>query len=206
MEYTGKGRLSKSDYAKVLCASLAYLMLRQRDGVGLLTFADRVRSYIPPRGKTSHLEAVIDGLTQHKPQGETSFDSVLSEVAEQLNRRGLVILISDLIDDPVSVLRGLQLLKHRKHDLIVFHVLDPDEIELPFRGFYRFEDPETHSALQTDPGRLREEYSRRMQEFIQTYREGATEIGIDYLLLQTNEPLDRALASYLAGRKRMLSG
>lgn len=206
MGYGGKGRLPKIEYAKVLCASLAYLMLMQRDGVGLVAFSDRVQQYVPPRAKASHFEAITDSLAAGELGQDTRFEPVLAGVAERIRRRGLVMVASDLIDEPAVVLKGLRHLRHLKHDLILFHILDPDEIELPFRGSVRFRDPESQGELLTDPGRLLEDYQERIQAFIQTYRDGAVEIGIDYVLLRTSDPLDRALAAYLAGRRSLLAG
>jgi len=206
MNYQGKGRIAKIDYAKMLCASLAYLMLLQRDSVGLITFSNVIEQYVPPRAKAAHLEAITDGLGQTVATPDTCLNSVLADVAERIRRRGLVVVVSDLIDEPDSVLKGLQHLHHMKHDLILLQVLDPDEIELPFRGVVRFHDPESQDELLTDPGRLQDEYRRRMDAFVQAYRNGAAEIGVDYVLLRTSEPLDRALAHFLANRRRFQTG
>ncbi len=206
MAYGGKGRLKKIEYAKVLCASLAYLMLLQRDGVGLITFSDGIQEYIPPRAKASHLEALTDNLAVVQFGQDTRFEPVLAGVAERILHRGLVVIASDFIDEPATVLKGLRHLRHLKHDLILFQILDPDEIELPFRGSLRFRDPESQSELLTDPGRLLREYQEHIRGFIQTYRDGAVEIGIDHVLLRTTDALDRALAGYLASRRKSQGG
>ncbi len=206
MLYAGRGRVSKLDYARVLCACMAYLMLLQRDGVGLVTFADGILQHVPPRAKASHLEAIASTLAEARIGDDTSFETSLSGVAERIQRRGVVIVVSDLIDEPENVLRGLHLLHHLKHDLILFHILDPDEIELPFRGLVRFEDPESQAKLLADPGRLQQDYRERIRKFIESYRSGALEIGADYVQIQTSEPLDRVLAHYLANRRKSQAG
>lgn len=202
MSYAGKGRVSKMDYARVLCASLACLMLLQRDSVGLMTFAGEIAQYVPPRAKATHLEAITETLSGIELLPDTRFEPVLAGVAERIRRRGLVLVISDFIDEPRSVLKGLRHLRHLKHDLILFQVLDPDEVELPFKGLVRFRDPESQSELLTDPGRLQDEYRRKMQGFIGAYRDGAVEIGVDHVFMTTSEPLDQALATYLANRHK----
>jgi uncharacterized protein (DUF58 family) len=206
MEYQGKNRLSKIDYARVLAASLSYLILKQRDGAGLITFDDQIVEFIPPRTKPSHLEAITDGLAHMEFGPDTQLENVLGAVAERVRRRGVIILISDLIDDPESTLKGLRHLRHLRHDLILFHILDDDEVQLPFRGVVRFKDPESGREILTDPGRLHEEYQKQIEDFQAKYRNGATEVGADYIFLKTSDPLDRALAHFLANRKKFQSG
>jgi uncharacterized protein (DUF58 family) len=206
MDYGGEGRISKLDYARIAASCLAYLMLKQRDSVGLLTFSSEIHQYVPPRGRASHLEAITEQLKETELGQDTSLETVLGLVAERVRRRGLVIIVSDFIDHPESVLRGLRHLKHFRHDIILLHVMDPDELDLPHRGLARFEDPETKQQILTDPGRLQEDYKRRIEAMIQEYRDGSTEAGMDYLLLKTTDPLDRALAHYLALRKKTQAG
>ena len=193
--------ISKLDYACYLAASLAYLMLRQRDSVGLVAFDEGIRRYIPPRGEPSHLHVITTALEEAEPGGETSVAGAIHQLATRLKRRGLIILISDLLDEPEEVIKGLKLLRHRKHEVIVMHVLHPHELELPFEGMTIFRDPETGRTLKADPSAIRGEYRRRVEEFIRAYKTGCGANYIDYVLMNTSTPFDHALSAYLSRRR-----
>jgi len=198
------GEVSKLEYARTLAASLAYLMLNQRDGVGLVTFSNSALRYIPPRSKSSHLQALIEVLNKARTEGETSLSTVLSELAEKMKRRGLLIVISDLFDSPGAVLGSLKQFRHRKHEVIVFHVLDPAEVEFPFDGLTLFQSMEDSRRVVSDPSRIRESYRDEVQDFIRTYRRECLSHQIDYNLVSTAQPLDQVLAEYLAAREKLL--
>ena len=199
MEY-GDKKLTKLEYAKFAAASLGYLMLRQRDGVGLVRFSDYIEDYIPPRASPGHLEAIISSLQKSHASGKTNFTQCCAELAERIKRRGLVIVISDLIDDPDKVITSLKLLHAQKHEVIVFHIVHPDEMELPFRGYTRFENPEIKSLLHTDPAKLRQDYKEAINKRLEHFRTQCINYHLDYMRLGTDEPLDYALSFYLQSR------
>ncbi|PKK92319.1 MAG: DUF58 domain-containing protein [Candidatus Wallbacteria bacterium HGW-Wallbacteria-1] len=197
----GTGPLTKKDYASYLSACMAYLMLKQQDSVGLVTFSRGMDTFVPPRSAPSHFNALLKTLESDAPTGETRISDTLHELAERLTRRGLIILISDLLDDPEGVLNGLRHLRHKKHEVMVFHVLDDAELDFPFRGTTRFIDPEGPDTLVTGATELASEYRSLIGEFVETYRTGCLKNFMDYTLLRTSEPYDQALLAYLARRK-----
>lgn len=199
MTYAGD-RLSKLDYARFLAAALAYLMLRQQDAVGLALFAGDLTTYVPPRSGSKHLRTVLDHLEKLSTAAATDFDRSFRDLAARFRRRGLLAVVSDLYGDPAAVVRSLKLLKHLKHEVVVFHVLDPDERDFPFAGDTRFVDLETGDKLVVAPDAIRRHYLALMGEFLATYRNLFLEAGIDYVPLTTATPFDVALAEYAARR------
>src|SRR5215471_18223443 len=204
MGYAGSERMTKFEYGACLAASLAYLMNRQRDAVGLTAFDQEIVSMLPASSRPGHLRALLVTLDRLRTAHETNVSKPLHQLAESLTKRGLVILISDLLDDPEFVIRGLKHFQFRGIDVIVFHVLDPDEIEFPFERATRFEDLETREEVMAIPGAVREHYLREMASFIERYRRELGAAGIDYQLLSTKHPLELALLSYLTTRSRAL--
>jgi uncharacterized protein (DUF58 family) len=200
MGYAGSG-VSKYDYAATLAASLAYLMLLQRDAVGLVVMGAGAPRVIPARSQPHHLHALIAELEAARPSGATDVRAALAEVAGGLHRRGLCILISDLLDDPQGLEQGLRHLHHRRHDLMVLHLADRDELELPFRKLTLFRDLEGTLELTTDPREIRREYRAAMDEHLATVRALCRRSGVDYDLFVTDQPLDRWLVRYLARRE-----
>jgi uncharacterized protein (DUF58 family) len=196
------GELSKFDYAACLAASLGYLMSRQRDGVGLMAFGDRIVSAVPASTRPGHLKNVLVALTQLQPGSRTDVAKPFRQVAEALTRRGMVIVISDLLDDPEAVVRGLKLFHHRGSDVLVFHVLDPDEIDFPFDRATRFEDFETAEEVMAVPALVRAHYQKAIGDLIERYRRELGGAGIDYQLLNTKQPIETALLAYLYTRAR----
>lgn len=194
---------SKLDYACYLAASLTYLILRQRDSVGLVTFDDQVRTFVPPASSASHRNLVIDALTQITPRERTSLGPVLHSMAERVRRKGLVVIISDLLDDPAAVLSGLRHFRHRRHEVIVFHVLDPAERRFPFQSMTRFRGLEALGELICDAGALRQAYLEELEQYVSELRHGCRQDRVDYVPIDTSTPLDVALTSYLATRSGM---
>jgi len=192
--------VSKLAYGQMIAAALAYLVIQQQDSAGLLLFDDSVRAHLPPGSHAGHLKALFHTLGQVDPKEKTSLGRILSEVAQTIQKRGLVILISDLFDDPDAVLAGLRRLLHRRHDVIVFHVLDEAELTFPFERMTRFEGLEALGELIVNPRALREGYLRELESFQKRIRRGCTANRIDYVPLSTATPLDVALSSYLARR------
>ena len=200
MGYAGAG-ISKYDYAATLAASLAYLMLLQRDAVGLVLMGAGAPRVLPARSQPHHLHAIIAELEAARPAGATDVRAALAGVAGELHRRGLCIVISDLLDDPQGVESGLRHLHHRRHDLMVLHLADRFELELPFDKLTLFRDLEGALELTTDPREIRREYRAAMDEHLAQVRALCRRSGADYDLFVTDQPLDRGLVRYLARRE-----
>jgi uncharacterized protein (DUF58 family) len=200
MNYASDG-ISKFDYGCTLTASLAYLILKQQDAVGVVTFSDRIETFIPPRAKRDYLTQILHALENRGPGGETNVGKILEEIAGQVKRRGLIVLVSDLLDEPEAILNGLRQFRFRGNDVIVFHLLDQAELELPFEGNILFEDLEAvNLRVIADPRSIRATYKQVVQEFINDMRKQCHDNAIDYQIISTATPLDRALASYLSWR------
>jgi len=202
MQY-GSGAMNKDEYGCTIAASLAYLLLRQQDAVGCVSFDSRTRMKVPLRSKRTHLNSIIEALRISQPEEKTDVYQILREVAETYPRRGMMILISDLLADVEQTLRGLKLLRQRGHDVMVFHVMDDDELEFPFSGPTRFEGLESSDHLNCNPRALREGYLEALREFLSELRIGCAKNVVDYALLRTSEPLDAALSHYLCNRLGM---
>jgi uncharacterized protein (DUF58 family) len=201
MNYASDG-WSKFDYGSTLTASLAYLMLKQQDAVGLVIFSNRIEKMIPPKATHGHLFAILKELEDRTPSGETSAGAILQELAGSLKRRGLTVLISDLLDEREEVLRGLKQLRSRGSDVMVFHLLDRDELEFPFEEPTLFKDMEEDIKLLTDPGTIRSAYLKEINSLIEGYRQSCASYLIDYSLFDTSIGLDQALARYLRWREK----
>jgi uncharacterized protein (DUF58 family) len=201
MSYASGG-WSKFDYGATLAASVAYLMLKQQDAVGLITFSQKIDQMIPPQAASAHLFTLLKGLEGKVPQGATAAGAILQELAGSLKRRGIIILISDLLDRMEEVLRGLKQLRSKGNDMIVFHLLDRDELEFPFQDPTLFEDLEEDLKLLTDPPTIRFAYRKAMQTLIEGYRQSCAAYRIDYSLFDTSVGLDRALMRYLTWREK----
>ena len=198
----GSGGVTKLEYGAYLAASIAYLMHRQRDAVGLLAFADRVVEHVPASGRPGHLRRLLLALDALRADSGSDLSKPLDRLAEALSRRGMAVLVSDLLDDPARVVRGLRHLRFRGVDVIVFHLLDPAELTLPFDAAARFRDMETGAELTAVPSAVRERYLQEVEAFISLYRRELQLAGIDYCLVDTSRPLDQALLAYLSARGR----
>ena len=200
----GSGGITKHEYASCLAASLGYLMNRQRDAVGLSAFDDRIVTMLPASSRPGHLRTLLVTLDRLALGKETNVSKPLHQLAESLSKRGMVVLISDLIDDPERVIRGLKHFRYRGTDVIVFQILDPDEIDFPFERATRFEDLETSEEVMAVPGVVREHYLRALGGLVDRYKRELGGAGVDYHLVSTAEPLEMALLSYLSTRARTL--
>ncbi|MFH1755705.1 MAG: DUF58 domain-containing protein [Candidatus Latescibacterota bacterium] len=200
----GEQGLDKLTYGSLLSASLSYLMVRQQDAVGLCLFDDKVRTLIPHRSVRKHLFYLLSNLDRITPGEKTRISPVLHDIAERVKRRGLVILISDLMDDPDEVLMGLKHFRHRNHEVIVFHVLDRREVDLAYRDEVEFQDLETHKKLRVEPAFIKEHYAKQVSEWVDKMNRGCRAHQIDYNLLLTDTPFDQALTAYLGKRQRMV--
>jgi uncharacterized protein (DUF58 family) len=201
----GRGALNKYAYACTVGACLAYLLLRQQDAVGLVTFDDQVRHTVPSRSQQNHIDAIVQGLHVSRPQAKTDLEKILRRVAETVGSRGMIILISDLLADRGPLFRGLEMLRHRRHDVLVFHILDDDEMEFPFAGTTRFEGMEELPQLLCDPRALREGYLEALEEYLVEVRRGCARQGIDYAQIRTGDYLDAALSRFLHHRMALKS-
>jgi uncharacterized protein (DUF58 family) len=191
------GNVTKFEYAAVLAASLAYLLSAQQDLAGLTLFDDAIRLQIPPGNGPSHLDQLFRKLEEAKPGNETDLAASLHQLATRIPRRGLVILISDLLDDPEKIIVALQRLKHARHQLVVVQTLDPAEIDLPFGKPVTFEDMENHARLQIDPKAIRTAYRQEIQNFLDTLNRRCGQFNIDYLLARTDVPWETQIRTLL---------
>ena|SRR3990172_5348789 len=199
MGYKSNG-ISKLEYSSYLAASLGYLIFQQRDGVGLMAFDNEIRQFIPSRNKRGHLLSLLRYLEKVEPDSQTELTIPLHHIAELVNKKGMIILISDLLDDPETVLRGLQHVRFKGHDVIVFHVMDDAELNFPFKNATKFIDMEGDSEMLTIPTMMRDKYMERLNKHIETFKIGCGQLHVDYHLLNTAKPLDFALFSYLTHR------
>jgi uncharacterized protein (DUF58 family) len=197
------GTLDKLGYGSYLAASLAYLLIRQNDSVGLVRFDSKIRRYMPPRSTPNHFRRIIDELNQRTVGDDTDVGSILHELAERIKRRGLIILISDLIDDMDRLIGGLQHFRHRHHEVIVFHVMDDAELTFPYDRMTRFKDIEGLGRVVVNPKSLRERYLERIRTFTERVRGECFERNIGYNLACTKQPYADFLAAYLDKRSRM---
>ena len=200
----GSGGVTKLDYGTCLAAALALLLLKQRDAVGMVTFAEELTEIMEPHSAMGWLSTLTSGMEKLEPAGETSVPNALFDVAERVKRCGLVVLISDLMDDPDRILAGMKAIRHVGHELLVFHVLDPLEISFAFPRDARFQDLETSDIMPSRPWHIRADYRREMEAFIDRYRQHCRQNRIDYKLFTTNTPYEIALFEFLVRRKRLM--
>jgi uncharacterized protein (DUF58 family) len=202
MAYTYRQELTKFDYAICLAAALGYLMIHQQDPVGLVTFDTRIQTSLPPRSKRTQLGTILSVLANLQPSGATEVGACLHQLAAMVRGRSLVMLFSDLLTDPGPVLQGLHHLRHRGHEVILFHILDEAEVHFPFEGLIQFEDVETPDRLVLDARGMRADYLEEVAGFQESYRVECARAGIDYVPMDTSVSFDKALLEYLVQRQR----
>jgi len=200
----GTHGLTKMEYGSYLAGALAYLMNRQRDAFGLIAFDETIVSMLPASGRSGHLRATLVALERLKLGARTNVAKPLHDLAAAIRKRGLVVLISDLLDEPGRVLDELKQFRHHGSDVVVFQILDPDERQFPFEHAARFRDMETADEVLAVPGAVRSEYQARIEALIERYRRELQLAGVDYCLLETSQPLELGLMSYLMTRRRVL--
>ena len=196
----GRGALDKYGYGCTAAACLAYLLLRQHDSCGCLTFDSDVRQVVPSRSSQTQIDAIVKAMDVSRPREKTDIERILRRVTESIPSRGMIVLVSDLLVDREPLLRGLEMLRQRRHDILVFHVLDDDEVSFPFSGTTRFEGMEELPHLLCDPRALRDGYLEALEEYLVEVRRGCTRLGIDYQLVRTGDPLDAVLTKFLHHR------
>jgi uncharacterized protein (DUF58 family) len=197
----GEGALNKIDYARHTAAALAYLVAQQSDAVGLCLFDDKLRTVVPPASSSGHLRVLMRHLAESETSGKTAVQECIHLAAERLGRRGVVVIISDFLDDPERILAGVRRLRHYNHEVILFHLLDADERSFPFERMTRFEGMEDLPTVTADPASLRLQYLKELDGFTRTLKHGCLGAGADFVPLDTGMPLDVALSSYLASRR-----
>ena len=200
----GSHAVTKLEYASYLAGALAYLMNRQRDAVGLLTFDDHIRDLLPSSARPGHLKAVLLTLERLTLGTRTDIAKPLSDLVQAIRKRGLVVLISDLLDEPDRIIEGLKHFRYRGTDVVVFQVLDPDELSFPFERAARFRDLESDREVVAVPAAVRDAYKARLDAMVSNFRTVLGQNGIDYTLLDTSQPLELALLPYLQTRRRTL--
>ncbi|HUS47452.1 MAG TPA: DUF58 domain-containing protein [Phycisphaerae bacterium] len=194
-------RMTKMDYSICLAAALGYLMINQQDSVGLVTFDEKIRTFLPPKMKRSHLTNIIGTLARTGPGGKTHLAEAIHSVAERVPKRGLMILLSDLLAPQEEVIDALHHMRFRGHDLIIFQVLDHSELAFDFDGQLRFEDPETRRHIEANPQAIRAAYLEELRNFIDTYKHECLNIRADFITVSNDMTFDKALLEFLAQRK-----
>jgi len=201
MAYRSDG-VSKLEYASFVVASLAYLMIKQGDSVGLAVYGGGIKNSISPRSGLGHLSVILDGLEHLEAGGKTDISGALMEFSSRIRKRGLIILVSDLMDDPDSVIKSVKNYRFAKHDVMVFHILDRTEEKLDISGNVLFRHLESGRTLITEPEIIKEEYDKLVAGFIERYKTEFHKADIDYSYFNTSVPLDQALTKYLSRRAR----
>jgi uncharacterized protein (DUF58 family) len=200
MGFTHRQELTKFDYAICLAASLCYLMVHQQDPVGLVTFDKHIRDVIPPKSKRTQLGNILAHLANLKPTGPTDIAKSVIQIASLLRHKSLVMIFSDLLAEPGPVFQSLRRLRHRGHDVILFHILDEAEVSFPYEGMIEFEDPETLEKVVVDATSYRQDYQSEIEGFRGLYKEECFQTGVDYVPLDTSMQFDKALLEYLVSR------
>src|SRR6516165_3285063 len=202
MAYTFRQELTKFEYGICLAAALGYLMIHQQDPVGLVTFDTAIRTALPPRSKRTRLGQILALLANLRPTGKTDIAACLQQLAAMVRNRSLVMLFSDLLADPDPILASLHNLRHRGHEIILFHILDEAEVHFPFEGVVEFADVEENRKLTLDAKSMRPDYLRSLAAFRKRYKDDCSKVGIDYVPIDTSVNFDKALMEYLLQRKR----
>ncbi len=202
MAYQGPGAaMSKLQYAQCAAAALAYLVLQQQDAVGLATFDHEIRTLVRPSSNPSHFQDLIHVMEETVPGRKTAAGPIFHDLAERLKKRGIVVVLSDLFDRVDSLVTGLKHFRHRRHEVIVFHVLDPAELDFPFGHTTLFRGLEQLPEVLVEPRAIRKAYLRQFGDYLRQVQEGCRLHQIDYVLMRTDRPLDLVLTSYLASRR-----
>jgi uncharacterized protein (DUF58 family) len=204
MGYARRGGASKLEYGQMLAASLAYLMNRQRDAVGLTAFDESIVSMLPPSARPGHLRSLLVTLDRLQLGKKTDVSKPLHVLADAVKKRGMVVLISDLLDEPERVVDGLRHFRFRGTDVVVFHLIDPDELTFPFERAAKFRDMEVGDELMAVPSVVRASYLSELKRVLDIYKRELSSMGVDYRLVTTSEPLEFALMSYLSNRSRFM--
>ena len=202
MAYTSGG-VSKLEYGSYLLAALSYLMISQQDAAGVVLFDESIRSFVPPKSTPSHLNTLLNVLDVKSPGVDTKIEPVLHEMAERIKKRGLVIIISDLFDEPNNIMNGLKHFRHSKQEVILFHILDRNELEFDFNTRTKFIDMESGEEITTDPWHVQNDYKNLIKGLQDYYKSECRLNLIDYVPLFTDDSLDKGLSEYFNKRQRL---
>ncbi len=194
--------LSKFEYAQHIAAALAYMLVSQQDAVGLVTFDSKIRTYVPARSRASQVRTLLECIDQTEAGNDTAISPIFHDIAERIPRRGLVIVLSDLFDQPEELLKALHHFRYRRHEVIVLHIMAEEELHFPFEKFTEFHDLESTEELEVDPRTLRASYLDQLRAFLAAIKSGCGEISADYRAMSTSQPFDVALSDYLSRRRR----
>jgi len=196
--------ISKFEYSKMIVATLSYLMMQQKDAVGLVVFDSEIKSTIPPKNNKAHLNTILSIIENTEIGNDTNISKILHVGAEKIKKKGLVILVSDLLDDPNKVINSLKHFKYNNNEVLVFHVLDPKERNLDYNERTIFEDLETNKIIETEPWQINQSYKKEMDDLIKYYKTECSINKIDYNLLITDQNLEWGLSQFLNKRKKLL--
>lgn len=199
----GSEKITKLDYSKAFASALTYMMISQQDAVGLLTFSNRITKYLPPRSMKSYLSNIFKELYQLKGENTTNTSKILHSLADRIKKRGLIILISDLIDEPDKILKGLQHFRHNKHEVILFHILDEQEKKFDFKKETEFIDLENEERIKVNPWQIKKDYLKKFDELTKYLKTKCHEQYIEYNPITTNTPFEKNLLAYLIKRTKM---
>lgn len=196
----GSGAVSKYDYACMAAAAMAYLTLHQQDSIGFVTYDNQVRTFLKPSSQPSRLKEMVNLLNRGCGAEKTSLEPIFHDLAERINRRSIIVVLSDFFDEPSDVLAGLKHLRYKRHEVVLFHVMDPAELEFPFQEATLFRGLEQYPELLTDPRSLRDGYLEQVSSFVTELKRGCRAQNIDYVQLRTDANMGVALSGYLAHR------
>jgi len=203
MEF-GTKSINKLEYAKTLAAALSYLLISQQDAVGVLSYDNKINKFVPPRSAKSHLNTIFNQLQKLKPNEETNTAAVLHKLAERVKKRGLIVLISDLLDDEEEIMSGLQHFRHNKHELLVFNIMDEQEIQFDYKAKTRFVDMETGEEIITNPWEIKKEYKKKIETMKKYFTTKCRNASIDYVPINTRTDYSEALLAYLIKREKLI--
>lgn len=200
MKYASPGNISKLEYGCYIAASLSYMLIRQQDSMGMVLFDNGIKKFIPASASPAHLRLILHELANVVPDQRTDVGTIFHDLAERIKRKGLIVIISDLFDDPEKLLFGLQHFRHKRHEVIVFQILDDFEMRFPFDSMTLFEGYEGWQELLCDPRALRKGYMEEYEQFTEKMKRGCRNNKIDFVPINTKNPLDVVLSAYLATR------
>jgi len=199
----GSREITKLQYASVLTACLAYLMLKQRDATGLILFDNEIQQSLPVKSIPVYIKEIIQSLDNIQPGSDTNITNTLHSIADKIKRRGLIVIISDLLDDPERVLSGIKHLQYNKHEIVVFHIVDDMEMDFDFKGEIIFEDLESNQKVKTDSRYVKKEYIKQFLQHCDFYKSNFYQSYVDYNIIRTSEPIEHALTQYLLRRQKL---
>lgn len=202
MSIESKTGLNKDQYAKILTSSLAYLLLEQHDGVGFMSFAEGVNSFLPISSKKTRFAELISVLESELPKGTTSLITAMDQLLPSLKKRSVVVIISDFLHMDEDLLQTIKMLRYFKHEVIAFHLLSSEEVDFPYKDFSLFEDPETNFTMGIDASSVKKQYKKNLNEYLNEVKSSMLKYNVDYQLFQTNQSIEKALIHYLYRRGR----